>query len=319
MDWLVGFIIFGASLYSTFYLTRKFIRRFHAGGHVVKDMYKKGTPNVPTMGGIALIGGIMMSLIIAQLLLPAEMIERLLIFYFVVFIYGIFGLLDDLIAIKSRFKRVYIPFFLALPIGLLNIDTNISIFSHVIEIGWMAPLLFAPIYVMVVSNLINMHAGFNGLSGGLSTILVFFVGLKAYLKYDGDILMFMLPLFGALLAFMWFNRYPSRIFLGNSGTMMLGAGVGGLIVLYNIEIFGVIILIPHIINFIMWIYWLANMHIYPHIKFATVREDGTIEPPNKLTMKYFVTAVFRVNEKKATNILFLITCLFCFAGLLFTN
>ncbi|MFH0861087.1 MAG: hypothetical protein V1921_07790 [Candidatus Altiarchaeota archaeon] len=37
-----------------------------------------------------------------------------------------------------------------------------------------------------------------------------------------------------------------------------------------------------------------NMHVYPHVKFAKLREDGTIEPPNKLTLKYIVTHYFRV-------------------------
>jgi UDP-N-acetylglucosamine--dolichyl-phosphate N-acetylglucosaminephosphotransferase len=317
MDWIVGCVIFMVAFYSTFYLTKRFISRFHTGGHVVKDMYKSDKPDVPTMGGIALIGGIMISLITAQLLYP-EGVEKLLIFYFVIFMYGVFGLLDDLISIKSRFKKVYIPFFLALPIGLLNIDTNLSLFFTDVEIGWLAPYLFAPLYVMVVSNLVNMHAGFNGLSGGLSAILVFFVGLKAYLKYDGEVLMFMLPLFGAILAFMWFNKYPSKIFLGNSGTLLIGAGVGGLIVLYNIEIFGVIILTPHIVNFLMWIYWVLNMKVHPHIKFAKVRWDGTLEPPNKLSLKYLVTFLFRVSELKATLILYGVTALFCILGLIAT-
>lgn len=310
--------IFLIAFAATFYLTRKFISRFHRKGHVVKDMYKRGQPKVPTMGGVAIMGGVMISLIVAQLLIQdTEFVMKLLVFYFVVFIYGIFGLVDDLIGVESRFKKVYILFFLALPIGLLNIDTNLSILSWEVEIGWLAPFVFAPIYVMVVSNMVNMHAGFNGLAGGLAWILMFFTGVMAWIKYDGEVLVFLMPMLGGLLAFMWYNKYPSQIFLGNSGSLLIGAAVGGLIVLYNLELFGVVILIPHIINFLLWTYWVANMDVIPHVKFAKVRRDGTIKPPNKLTLKYFITHYFRVGELNAIIMLYIITAIFCVLGILF--
>jgi len=316
---VVSSVVFGVAFLATLYLTRKFISRFHAGGHVVKDMYKPERPDVPTMGGVALMTGVMLSLIAAQLLVDATVsVEKLLVFYFVVFIYGLFGLIDDLVKIKSRWKKVYLLFLLALPIALLNMGTKLtySPLDFKYELGWIKPYVMAPLFVMVVSNLMNMHAGFNGLSGGLSWILLFFIGLKVYL--DGMVypLHYLMPILGALLAFMWFNKYPSKIFLGNSGTLMLGAAVGGLLVLYDLEFFGVFILIPHIVNFLMWVYWLANMHIYPHIKFAKLRDDGTIEPPNKLTLKYAVAHYFRVRELRAILILYGITVVFGVVGLL---
>jgi UDP-N-acetylglucosamine--dolichyl-phosphate N-acetylglucosaminephosphotransferase len=312
-------VVFLIAVVATLYLTKRFISRFHARGYVVKDMYKPGKPNIPTMGGVALIGGIMVSLVVAEIILRSnDVIEKLLIFYFIIIIYGIFGLLDDLIGVKSRFKKVYILYFLALPIALLNIGTFITIdpLNIHLYVGWVKPFLFAPIYVMVVANLVNMHAGFNGLDTGLTWILLFFTGIKAYMKFDGDSLLYLAPILGGLLAFLWYNKYPSRIFPGNSGSLVYGAAVGGLIILYGMEIFGVIILMPHIINFLMWIYWLANMRIYPHIKFARVLPDGTIKPPNKLTMKYLVTSLLKVNEPEAISILYAITTFFCILGVI---
>lgn len=315
----IAAVVFGVAFAVTFYLTRKFILRFHAGGHVVKDMYKTKQPDVPTMGGVAIMGGVMMSLIAAQLLIDQhQFVEKLLIFYFIVFIYGVFGLIDDLIRVKSRWKKIYLLYILALPIALLNVGEYVT-FSPMdfrLHLGWLKPYIIAPIYVMVVSNMINMHAGFNGLSGGLSWILLFFIGLKVYFEGNTTQLYYLMPILGALLAFMWYNKYPSRIFLGNSGTLMLGAAVGGLIILYDMEIFGIVLLTPHIINFLMWGYWLANMKVHPHIKFAKLREDGTIKPPNKLTMKYLVTSLFRVGELRAILILYAITAAFGLGGVL---
>jgi len=55
----------------------------------------------------------------------------------------------------------------------------------------------------------------------------------------------------------------------------------------------------------------------PHIKFGTLREDGTIKPPNGLTIKYFVTKLFKVNEPQAVLVCYGITGFFCVIGLLF--
>ncbi|MFH0863253.1 MAG: hypothetical protein V1875_09550 [Candidatus Altiarchaeota archaeon] len=309
--------IFAISLFSTIYLTKRFISRFHQGGYVVRDMYKPGRPKVPTMGGVALLGGVMVSLVAAEILIRDNVfVEKLLVFYFVIMVYGVFGLLDDLIQVQSRMKKVYILYFLALPIALLNIDTTAEILHLQIPLGWIYSFILAPLYVMVVANLINMHAGFNGLDSGLTIILLTATGLKAYMKADGDTLLYLAPILGGIIGFYLFNRYPSRIFSGNSGSLMFGASVGGLIILYNLETFGVVILIPHIINFFLWIYWLIHMDVYPHIKFAKVRKDGTIAPPNKLTMKYLVTTLFKVNEQQAVVILYAVTISFCLISLL---
>jgi UDP-N-acetylglucosamine--dolichyl-phosphate N-acetylglucosaminephosphotransferase len=311
-------LIFLVAFFATLYLTKKFISRFHSGGFVVRDMYKPERPNIPTMGGIALIGGIMVSLVASEVLIRnTDFIVKLLLFYFVIFIYGMFGLLDDLIRIKSRFKKIYILFFLALPIALLQVsgDINIPFINVSFHIGWVKAFIIAPLYVMVVANLINMHAGFNGLDSGLTCVLLMFAGLKAYNQQDGDTLLYLAPVLGGIIAFFWYNKYPSRIFSGNTGSLMFGAAVGGLLILYNLLIFGIIILIPHIINFILWTYWVLNMRIYPHIKFAEVLPDGTIKPPNKLTLKYLVTSLFKVNELTATLILYAITIVFCVLGI----
>ena len=76
-----------------------------------------------------------------------------------------------------------------------------------------------PIYVMVVSNLVNMHSGYNGLQSGLSSILIITLCIKSFL--DGT-LNHILPvgsILGAILAFYMFNRYPSKVFEGNIGSL----------------------------------------------------------------------------------------------------
>jgi UDP-N-acetylglucosamine--dolichyl-phosphate N-acetylglucosaminephosphotransferase len=308
------FSIFVLSFLTTFIATKYFLDKFKEKGFVAKDMYKLNKPDIPTMGGLSILSGVLSSLIASQFLVLD--VDKLLIFYFVVVAFTIFGLLDDLIDIGRKLK-IFAPFFLAFPIALLNIDTSLWIVFTSIELGLIYSYIIAPVYVMVVTNLINMHSGYNGLSGGLSAILLSFIGLKIFLKYNGyEPLIYLMPIFGAVLAFMFYNKYPSKIFLGNSGTLMLGSAIGGLLILNNMEIFGVVILIPHILNFLMYIYCLITKK--PTIKWGSVDEKGYLKVPSKIAaLKYTIAYYMKVTEPQAVLILYGITTLFGFLGLIF--
>ncbi|HOC77198.1 MAG TPA: UDP-N-acetylglucosamine-1-phosphate transferase [Methanofastidiosum sp.] len=313
MDGYLTFIIpLLLSFLVTFFLIPRFIRKLKEEGHIVKDYYKIKETFVPTMGGLPILMGVLSALIILQLIFPD--VEHLLIFYFVIFIYAVFGLVDDLVNVGRKIKLVA-PFFLAFPIALLNIDTNLSLIFTEIELGILFSYIIAPLYVMVVSNLINMHSGFNGVSGGTTTILLGFTAIASFIKYGFVGLIYVAPILGAMIAFMYFNRYPSRIFLGNIGTLMIGASLGGFIIFQNLEIFGVIILIPHIINFLMFVYW--KIRKYPHIKFGKVRKDGILEVPNNLTMKWLFPYYFSMTEKKAVLVTYLFSIVSGICGVLY--
>jgi len=298
----------------TLFITDYFIRKFKSRGYTVLDMYKRPKRKVANMGGLAIICGLMIALVFCQIFVDEINLMKLLVFYFVVLLFGIFGLVDDLIVLGRKIK-IFAPYFMALPIALLNVDTNVSLILVTIELGLVFSYLIAPIYVMVTSNLINMHSGFNGLASGLSLILLGFIGGKMIIRGQIDALFYIVPIFAATLAFYWFEKYKSKIFWGNTGSLMLGAAIGGSLVLFDMETFGVIILLPHIINFIMWVYWCFRMKKHPHVKFAAVRKDGTIDPPNGLTIKYLVTKMFKMNEQHATWVCYGVTMVFGVLGL----
>jgi len=302
--------IFFVSFFVVLWSTPKYIKKFKKGDHVARDYYKEGEVYVPTMGGLAILGGILASLVLAQFL--TEDIEKLLIFYFVVLVYSVFGLLDDLVNVKRTLKIVA-PFFMALPIALLNKDTTFWVVFTQIEMGAIYKYVVAPLYVMVVMNLINMHSGYNGLSGGLTTITVFSAAVKVYLKYGPSELIYIMPFLGAMVAFMYYNAHPSRIFWGNIGSLGGGATLGAFLIIENLEVFGTIILIPHIINFLLYVYW--TLKKIPHVKHGSIRSDGTLEVPNPLTLKWIPPYYFRMTEKRATWIQYGITTAFCVAGL----
>jgi UDP-N-acetylglucosamine--dolichyl-phosphate N-acetylglucosaminephosphotransferase len=305
--------VFVLSFATSIILAPRFIERLREKGFVVKDMYKSEQPDIPTKGGLIILSGVLASLILAQLLFSNHA-DKLLIFYFIVFSFAIFGLVDDLIDFGMKKLKIVLPFFLAIPIALLIVDASLWIGFTQIELGAFYLFIIAPVYIMVVSNLINMHSGYNGLAVGLVSILFITVGIGGYIQNGPESLIFVLPILGATLAFLNFNRFPSRVFDGNIGSLMLGSALGGLIVLNNLEIFGVVILIPHILNFLMYV-WLkiSGMKV---LKFGEVKTDGTLKIPHPICLKWTLPYYYPMSEQKATTAMFLLTGLFCVLGLI---
>lgn len=310
----VSLLIFLSALLITLYITPRVIKKLTHEHHLVKDHYKHGDVRIPSGGGIAIMGGLLGSLILTILYFPD--VADLLLFYFIVISYGMFGVGDDMLDI-SRKSKVFLPILLGLPIALLAKDSSIWLIFGRVDFGLMYLYLLAPLYILVVANLINMHSGYNGLCTGLSAIILGFIALKSYMAYGVDSLFYVMPILGTAVGFWYFDHYPSKILMGNSGSMIFGSAIGGLIILNNFELFGVIILIPHIINFLLFVYWkIAGV---PFQKFGSIRADGTVIAPNPLTLKWIPAYYFRVTEHQATLIMYELTMFFGVIALAVTS
>ncbi len=135
--------------------------------------------------------------------------------------FGSFGLIDDFWDV-GRAAKIFAPFFFSLPLSFVLPYSGVNLpFFGYIEMGDFFLLFIAPLYVMVVSNLINMHSGFNGMAAGLSAMLMLTLTIKSFMLGRGAIFMLSCTL-GATLAFLWYNKYPSRIFDGNVGALSMG-------------------------------------------------------------------------------------------------
>lgn len=311
MESYILLILFFIAFITTYLSIPIYIRKFTSRSLVVPDKYKKDIL-IPTLGGMAILGGILVSLVLAIFLV--KNVENLLIFYFVIFIFATFGILDDLVNV-GRTLKIFAPFFMALPIALLVSDTIVWIpFIGNIDFLYFFTFLIAPLFVMVVANLVNMHSGFNGLQSGLSLIVIFFIIIRVFMFKNFESALYIIPIFGALLAFYLFNRYPSKMFEGNAGSLSIGAAIGGYCVLQeNMEFFLVFLFIPHIVNFLLFVYWRLTHVKAP--KFGRLREDGTIEVPNPLTLKWIIPYYWKVTETQATYAMYGVTALFGIAGL----
>ena len=307
-------VFFIVSFTLTMFSLPTIIRKLRENGTVVKDMYKKNQPLVPTNGGLPLLLIAIFSLSILTLFYGKYISPINYTIIVVVVLFGLFGLLDDIVNI-GRPAKLILLYYCSYPL-IPFITSTFIIFPVIgsVDFSAMYLQLIIPTYVPVVANLVNMHSGFNGLAPGLSLMLLATLVLKAF--FFGNIFnaLFLICLTGAVLAYFWFEKYPSRIFWGNVGALSVGAAIGCLIVTQGFIISGFVMLIPHTVNFLLYVYWRLRIAKYPPAKYGSIREDGTVEVPNPLTLKWVLPYYFKISEQRATYAMFSVTAVFCAIG-----
>jgi len=322
------------------------IRKLTQNNYLAKDMYKKDKPQIPTNAGIIVVFTSLISIslwpLINRLLNNSfgfytstpDLNETNLAFLLVICIYTLYGLVDDLVDI-GRILKLIIPVSFAFPLisvinptfidlpyfGTQNLTSN---FVGDITYSDLFKVIIIPVYVMVVSNLVNMHSGYNGLQSGLSILLILTLIFKSFSDNNVENSFPAIAFIGSIIAFWYYNRYPSKVFEGNIGSLMFGSIIGCLIVINEYWWFGFFIMVPHTINFILWVFWLFLMKKNPekyldvtghHKKFGYVRDDGTIHVPNYLTLKWVPNYFYRLTEPQTVKVCYMFTFLFCIFGL----
>ncbi len=305
---LIFVVAFSIMLISMPYLIQKLTNK----GHVVKDYYKKGDKMVPTGGGIAIMLATLLSISINSLFYdkfdPTNYVALN-----VIVLFGLFGILDDMINI-GRPAKLMLMYFCSYP--LMHFMTHSGLLLPLvgrIELGIFYSQLIVPTFVLVTANLVNMHSGFNGMSSGLSVMVLVSLVIKSLITGPTDNIIAIVAITGATFGFHLFERYPARIFWGNIGSLTVGAAIGIMIVIQGFIVSGFIMLLPHTINFLMYVYW--RIKKYPPDKFGKVRDDGTLEVPNPLTLKWMLPYYRRVTEKQATYAMYAVTAVFCVIGI----
>ncbi|MGM0510029.1 MAG: hypothetical protein ACQESD_02745 [Thermoplasmatota archaeon] len=277
-------------------------------GFVGYDMYKKDKPPVPEMGGIGIAFSFLVGILFIGTLYEIPYEGYLIVF--VLALYFIFGLVDDILGVSGgenlgydKFFKVIIPLFFVFPL-INHVDTHIDLcFFGNYELGLFYSFLFIPIFVMVCANLVNMFSYYNGQSAATTLIIVVFVVVKLYTVGRYDLLYILFPFIGAVLAFLSYNIQPAGVFPGDSGDMFMGAIIGIAGVVGKLEIFVFIALLPLTINFLMFACWFIQEKGDVKVKFGGVREDGTIKPPNPKTLMWMFPYYFKLTERQTNYIM----------------
>ncbi len=224
---------------------------------------KAGTP---TMGGVLILLGV-----VTSTLLWTDLTNSYVwIVLFVTIGFGSIGFVDDyLMQVKKRSKglsprgKLLLQTILALLTGMLvvaqpdfNTHVTIPLFKRLApDLGW-AYVLFATFFIVGFSNAVNLTDGLDGLAIGptviAATAYMFFAYVAGhtrladylqinYVAGSGEIAVYCGALAGAGIGFLWFNAYPAQVFMGDVGSLSLGASLGTVAVITKQEIMLVLV------------------------------------------------------------------------------
>jgi len=174
---------------------------------------------VPTMGGLAIAAGMGMSILLWLPLLaePAQVA-----FFFAVLALLIIGVMDDLKDLSAKYKFA-VQFAIAALIALSGV--RITSFNGLFGIETLplySQYFFTVLAIVGITNAFNLVDGIDGLAGGLAFMSLITLGLFLNLSGDGNTALIAFALAGGVLAFLYFNFNPARIFMGDTGSLVIG-------------------------------------------------------------------------------------------------
>lgn len=246
---LLGSILI--SFLAAFTTTPFIIRNSIKAGIVGADRNKKGE-KIPEMGGIAIVAGTSLGILAAIALgfnLKLDILVLLAALSTVV-IMGILGIIDDLYALEKKVKAP-IPFIASVPLSAVRAGTRSVNIPTIGTIGFgpIYPLVIVPLGIGGASNAFNMLAGLNGLEAGMGAVISLAVFIAAYVKGSYEAMIISSSLFAACAAFLFFNKYPAKVFPGDVGTYTIGATIASAAVIGNLEFFGLMLFLPYFLEF----------------------------------------------------------------------
>ena len=288
----------------TFILMPWLIKGLTERGVLVKDYYKLKDTYIPDKGGLAIMFacGLMICLF-PMLAYLTRRFDDIFSMYeafpflelrdpFIIdindsiimtlLVFGIFGMLDDYIDVGRPLKIILPlaftvpmilavdPHFLSTPFSDGPLDLEQSVIG-IITLTVIYRFVVIPAYIIVSSNLVNMHSGFNGLATGTSLIVLVSLIVKSQAQSFTSDIIAIGAITGALFALWWYNKYPSRIIEGNNGALMIGAAIGITIIVKGLLIAGFIMLIPHTFNFLLYVYWRIRRILFSRASVASLR------------------------------------------------
>jgi len=234
------------------FIRRVVMRIFPSRRIVGTDIHKPDKPEIPEMGGVGLLAGTCVYVAVAALtgVVSGEMLS----IFLTIVVAGAIGIIDDIFKLNKRVKPA-LCMLAGLPILLIRsypieLAVPFSVSFHI-------PILYVllvPIAIAVTTNAINMFDVMNGVASGsslivLSSLVVAWLVKCSFVGGDFTTMMggalMVLPLMAVLF---WYNRYPSKIFLGDTGTLSLGAAIGAFSIVYGLEFPAIIAMMVPITN-----------------------------------------------------------------------
>ncbi len=265
------------------------IRRAHRKGLVGKDMNKKSKPKIAETGGVVVFLSFIMGVLVLSAInyLSEQYTDMIVIMIslFSISIITLIAYIDDVSGWKKgfvRWKKPLITITAVIPLlpFMLGRDT-ITVLGNLIALPYLFyPLVMVPIGFVVATNAVNLLGGFNGLEAGLG--IIGFTTLL-WFAWGTPFASLIVIAIACMIGFLWFNRYPSRVFPGDTLTYFIGGTFAIVAVFGYFQTVTILIMAPYILEGIIKSreihYIWRNKRIFKPECFGRVQRDGSIKAP----------------------------------------
>lgn len=223
------------------------IRRFKL--YDVPNARKEHKDPIPTMGGIAIIAGMAAALL---LWFPFSNNLAQISFFFSILVLFALGIMDDLKDLSAKYK-----FIVQIGVASLVAIAGLRITSFdgllgIYELPLAAQYSFTVLAIVGITNAFNLIDGIDGLAGGLGFMSLVTLGIFLTINNDSNTALVAFALAGGILAFLYFNLNPARIFMGDTGSLVLGFVVAVLCIRFmQVNQAADIPVVPHANSFVL--------------------------------------------------------------------
>ena len=231
-----------------------------------RHLVKQGTP---TMGGVVILIAVAATVLITAATARYVDLLPLLLVLLATILTGLLGLVDDVtkvvkhrslglspkakligqIAISVVFcltavnfcgisPVVDIPFVVSIDLGVLT--TSIPIGDFTFQIPWLY-VVFVTLLMAGMSNSVNLTDGLDGLAGGCVMVAMLAMAAISYRANSFSMALFSAAIAGGCIGFIWFNTYPAKIFMGDTGSLAFGTALAAVSVITKTEVIGLVI------------------------------------------------------------------------------
>lgn len=224
------------------------------------DFAHRSKEGTPTMGGFIFIISTLLVMSILLITGKVSLNSDLMIVLFVFISYAVIGFIDDYLSVKrgkneglSAIQKFFLQLIVALVFFYLYMENGgktaltVATLGIHIEMQWLYGIFI--LFILVgSSNAVNLTDGLDGLASGLSAIAFIAFSLISLMVGYTDMGVFTLVLTGSLLGFLVYNGFPAKVFMGDMGSLSLGAVMGTIAIITHREVTLLIVALVFVIE-----------------------------------------------------------------------
>lgn len=246
------------------YLIR-LLRRLKFGQKILEDgpTWHMKKQNTPTMGGFIFILGITVAVILLSVLVVPQTHDwRPVLMLGLSLLFGAVGFIDDWTKVKKKQNKgltvvqklllqiAAATLFVTLlrVLGYCSGSIYIPFFKVTLTPPWLLYLAFAVFAIVAVVNAVNLTDGIDGLCATVTFVVAAFFAIELYAASLGASAAFATAVCGALLGFLLYNKYPARVFMGDTGSLFLGGTVCAMAFVYDMPVIMVFVGLIYVIE-----------------------------------------------------------------------